>query len=54
MDWIQHNWTNIVAILWTVDQGLKIVAQMTDNKTIDNLSDGLGSLLARFLPKRTV
>jgi hypothetical protein len=52
MEWIQHNWVNIVALLWSIDQILKVVAAMTDNKVIDNLSDGLGKLLARFLPQK--
>ena len=52
--WITNgnNWTNIVAILWTVDQLLKIIAKMNPEKNwVDNVSDFLGNILARFFPK---
>lgn len=54
MEWITNgnNWTNIVAILWSIDQLLKIIAKMNPKVDwIDNLSDGLGSILSRFFPK---
>lgn len=40
-----------VAILWSVDQLLKVVAPLTPWKLDDNLSDLLGKLLTRFFPK---
>ena len=53
--WISNgnNWTNIVALLWTVDQLLKIIAKMNPKVDwVDNVSDFLGNLLARFLPPK--
>ncbi len=49
---IQDNFILISAIGWWIDQGLKIIAPLTPTKLDDNLSDILGKLLARFLPKR--
>ena len=49
--WFSTNWVNVVAILWTIDQLMKIIAPMTGTKIDDNLSDSLGKLLARFFPK---
>lgn len=47
-----NNWTNIVAILWTVDQLLKILAKINPAADwVDNISDALGNILARFFPK---
>lgn len=51
--WIQTNWVSIVALLWTIDQVLKIVAQFNPEKDwIDNLSDGFGKILMQFFPKK--
>lgn len=52
MNWIMENWPSIVAILWTFDQLLKIIAKLTPTKIDDNISDYFGSLLAKFLPKQ--
>lgn len=41
-----------VAILWAIDQLLKVVAPLTPWKLDDNLSDILGKLLSRFFPKK--
>lgn len=41
-----------VAILWAVDQLLKVVAPLTPWKFDDNLADILGKFLARFFPKK--
>ena len=46
--WFTTNWVNVVAALWSVDQLLKIIAPMTPWKFDDNISDIIGSLLARF------
>lgn len=51
MEWIQHNWVNIVAILWSIDQLLKVIAPLTPTKIDDNLADYLGKFLSKFLPK---
>lgn len=52
MEWLMQNGANIVAILWTVDQLLKIIAKMTPTKIDDNISDYLGSILSKFFPKK--
>lgn len=41
-----------VAILWAIDQLLKVVSPLTPWKIDDNLSDILGNLLSRFFPKK--
>lgn len=51
MDWITHNWQSIVAILWIIDQLLKVIAPLTGTKIDDNLADMFGKTLARFFPK---
>lgn len=40
-----------VAILWAIDQLLKVVSPLTPWKVDDNISDMLGKLLTRFFPK---
>lgn len=51
--WITANWVNVVAILWTVDQILKVVAQFNpDRDWVDNVSDLLGKILISFFPKK--
>ena len=52
MEWLSANWTQIVALLWTLDQGLKIVAKMTPTPVDDNIADYVGGILSRFLPKK--
>jgi len=52
MEWLMQNGANVVAILWTVDQLLKIIAKMTPTKIDDNISDYLGSILSKFFPKK--
>jgi hypothetical protein len=49
--WVSTNWTSVVALLWTIDQLLKIISPLTPFKVDDNLSDILGGLLAKFFPK---
>lgn len=39
---------SIVAICWSIDQILKVVAGMTGNKSIDNIADGLAKILTLF------
>ena len=52
MEWIQANWVNVVAILWTIDQFLKILAKLNPERDwVDNISDMLGNLLTKFFPK---
>lgn len=51
MEWLQANWVNIVAALWSFDQLLKVIAQLTPTKVDDNISDYVGKFLSRFLPK---
>ena len=51
MEWIQHNWLEIVGIVWAFDQFLKVIAKVTPWGWDDNLSDILGSLLKNFFPK---
>ena len=51
MEWLQANWVSIVALLWVIDQGLKIVAAWTKNKVDDNISDILGKVLTTFFRK---
>lgn len=41
-----------VAVLWSIDQLLKVVAPLTPWKLDDNLADILGNLLAKFFPKK--
>lgn len=50
--WVQANWASIVALLWTIDQLLKIISKLTPTTVDDNLSDMLGNFLARFLQKK--
>lgn len=49
--WFTTNWVNVVALLWTIDQGLKIIAPLTPTKFDDNVSDIFGNLLAKFFRK---
>ena len=51
MAWITTHWLEVVGILWGVDQILKVIAKLTPTKIDDNISDMLGSLLAKFFPK---
>lgn len=41
-----------VAILWSIDQLLKVVSPLTPWKLDDNISDMLSKLLSRFFPKK--
>ncbi len=41
-----------VAVLWSIDQLLKVVAPLTPWKLDDNLSDILSKFLSRFFPKK--
>ena len=50
--WFTNNWVNVVAVLWSIDQLLKVVAPLTPWSFDDNLADMLGKLLARFFPKK--
>jgi len=52
MEWLTNNWVHIVAILWSLDQLLKVVAQLTPTKVDDNIADILGKILARFFPQK--
>ena len=45
-------WSGIVAVLWSVDQLLKIIAPLTKTKIDDNLADHLGKFLAKFGNKK--
>lgn len=48
---ITNHGVELVAILWTIDQLLKLVSKLTPWKWDDNLSDILGDLLAKFFRK---
>lgn len=50
--WFTNNWVNVVAILWSVDQLLKVVSKLTPWGWDDNVSDILGNLLLKFFPKK--
>lgn len=50
--WIQNNWVQITAALWSLDQLLKIIAKLTPTQIDDNISDYIGSILAKFLPNQ--
>lgn len=41
-----------VAILWSLDQLLKLIAPLTPWKLDDNIADILGNLLGKFFPKK--
>lgn len=41
-----------VAILWSIDQLLKVVSPLTPWKIDDNISDMLSKLLSKFFPKK--
>ena len=49
--WFQTNGVTLMAIVWTIDQLLKLIAPLTKSKLDDNLSDLLGKTLAKYLPK---
>lgn len=54
MDFVANIGTHIapyVAVLWAIDQLLKVIAPLTPWKTDDNISDFLGKLLAKLFPK---
>lgn len=51
---LKDNYLNIIAVLWSVDQLLKVVAPLTPWKFDDNVADILGKLLASFGKKKTV
>lgn len=42
----------IIAILWSIDQILKIIAPLTANKWDDNVADIFGKFLAKLFPKK--
>jgi hypothetical protein len=46
------HYASIVALIWTIDQLLKIIAPLTSFKWDDNLADMFGKLIARFLPPK--
>ena len=55
MDFITNIGTLIgpyVAVLWAIDQLLKVIAPLTPWKVDDNISDMLGKLLSKFFPKK--
>ena len=52
MEWLQAHWVELVAALWSFDQLLKIVAKLTPTKVDDNIADYIGSMLAKFFPKK--
>ena len=52
MQWIQANWVQIVAALWSFDQLLKIISPLTPTKIDDNISDYIGKMLAKFFPPK--
>ena len=54
VQFLQANYLNIIAVLWSIDQLLKVVAPLTPWKVDDNVADILGKLLARFGGKKTV
>lgn len=41
-----------VAVLWSIDQLLKVLAPLTPWKLDDNISDILSKLLSKFFPKK--
>ena len=49
--WFTTNWVNVVALLWTVDQLLKIIAPLTKSTWDDNIADMFGKILARFFQR---
>ena len=51
MEWITSHWVEVVAALWSLDQLLKIIAQLTPTKVDDNISDVIGKILATFFKK---
>jgi len=51
IEWIQSNWTNVVAIVWTIDQLLKLLVKLTPTVKDDNVVDMIGSFLTKFFPK---
>lgn len=52
MDWITHNWVEIVGAIWAFDQFLKVVAKLTPTKIDDNVADYVGNILAKFFPPK--
>ena len=52
VQFLQANYLNIIAVLWSIDQLLKVVAPLTPWKVDDNVADILGKLLARFGGKK--
>ena len=55
MDFITNLGTLIgpyVAVLWAVDQLLKVIAPLTPWTLDDNIEDIFGKILAKFFPKK--
>jgi hypothetical protein len=51
MAWIQAHWLQLVGLGWSIDQVLKILAQLFPQyKILDNLADYLGKLLSSLSP----
>jgi len=41
-----------VAVLWAIDNLLKVIAPLTPTPIDDNIADVVGKLLAKFFPKK--
>ena len=41
-----------IALLWSIDQLLKVIGQTFHIQIIDNVADGLGKLLGKFFPQK--
>ena len=46
--WVTGHIAPYIALLWSIDQLLKIVGKTFNITVIDNLADGLGSVLSTF------
>jgi hypothetical protein len=52
MEWLTANWVSIVAVLWSLDALLDLVSPLTPWKWDDTIASWLGSMLAKFFPKK--
>lgn len=52
MEWLQANWVTVVAGLYVIDNVLDFVSPLTPWKWDDTVASWLGSMLAKFFPKK--
>jgi hypothetical protein len=52
INWVQTNWIGLVAALWALETLISIVAPLTPWKWDDSIGRWLGSILAKFFPKK--